>query len=286
MTGWRVRDRVLAVDGPLIMGVLNVTPDSFSDGGTYLDRAAAIERGRRLVADGAGVVDVGGESTRPGAEPVPAEVEIDRVVPVVEALSAEGIVVSVDTMKPEVAAAAVSAGASIINDVTGMTDPDMRRVAAVTGVGVVVMHMQGSPRTMQLDPTYDDVVSDVGRYLEEQATRCVADGIAQDVICIDPGIGFGKTVRHNLELIDGLGSLVELGYPVMLGASRKSFLGRLLDLAEPEQRDLATAITTALAVERGARVVRVHDPASSREAARLVRAILESRSPRRLTGLT
>lgn len=286
MPGWRIRDRVLSVDAPLLMGVLNVTPDSFSDGGAHVAPDAAIARGRQLVALGAGVVDVGGESTRPGADPVPADVEIRRVGPVIEALSSEGIVVSIDTMKPQVAAAAVTAGASIINDVTGMTDPDMRRVAAATGAGVVVMHMQGSPRTMQLDPRYDDVVSDVGRYLAAQTELCVSEGIGHDAICVDPGIGFGKTVQHNLELIDRLDSLVALGFPVMLGASRKSFLGRVLDIAEPERRDLATAVTTALAVERGVRVFRVHDPASSREAAQLAWAILESRSPRHPPGLT
>ncbi|MGF1665688.1 MAG: dihydropteroate synthase [Acidimicrobiia bacterium] len=286
MSAWRLADRSIELDHPVIMGVLNVTPDSFSDGGAFFGIDSALERAARLVADGAEIIDIGGESTRPGADPVSADVEISRVAPIIEQVSRTGVVVSVDTMKPEVARAAVEAGARIINDVTGFVNPAMRRVAADTGVGVVIMHMQGSPRTMQLDPHYDDVVTEVCDHLAARAALCVLDGVASSSICVDPGIGFGKTVEHNLALLDRLDRLVALGYPVMLGASRKSFLGRILGIEEPELRDGATAVTTALGVDRGAMVFRVHDPARSREAAALAWAIVESRVLRRHPGMT
>lgn len=260
-----------------MVGILNVTPDSFSDGGAHLDTLAAITHARALTAAGAEVIDVGGESTRPGARPVEADEEAARVLPVIERLAAEGIVVSVDTMKPAVAAAAIEAGAEIINDVGGFSDPGMRELAAATGAGIVIMHMQGTPRTMQDDPRYGDVVGDIRAFLADRARVCLAAGVEPASICVDPGIGFGKTSAHNLELIDRLDELASLGYPVMVGASRKSFLGRLLDIPEPSERDAATAVVTALAVERGAMIFRVHDPASSREAARLAWAIVESR---------
>jgi dihydropteroate synthase len=284
MSTWRLCDRSIVLDHPVLMGVLNVTPDSFSDDGVFLDVDAAMQHAARLLADGAEIVDVGGESTRPGADPVGVDVEIARVVPVIEHLASGGVTVSIDTMKPEVARAAIDAGARIINDVTGFTDPAMRRVAAESGAGIVIMHMQGSPRTMQLEPRYGDVVAEVGDHLASQARQCIADGIDSSSICIDPGIGFGKTLAHNLELIDELGALVSLGYPVMVGASRKSFLGRILDIPEPGRRDLATAITTALAVERGALLFRVHDPASSRQAAAIAWAIVETRVLRHHSG--
>jgi dihydropteroate synthase len=286
MSVWHLADRSIELDHPVMMGVLNVTPDSFSDGGAFLGIDAALEQAARLVAGGAEIIDVGGESTRPGADPVPADVEISRVVPIIEQVARTGVVVSVDTMKPEVARAAISAGARIINDVSGFGDPAMRRVAADTGVGIVIMHMQGSPRTMQLDPRYEDVVTEVCNHLATRAGLCMAEGVAASSICLDPGIGFGKTVEHNLTLLDELDRLVALGYPVMLGASRKSFLGRILGLGEPELRDHATAVTTAMGVDRGAMVFRVHDPASSREAAALAWAIVESRVLRRHPGIT
>jgi dihydropteroate synthase len=271
---WQLRTRPIdgAGDTP-IMGILNVTPDSFSDGGRYLDPAVAVERGRALVAEGAAIVDVGGESTRPGADPVPEVEELRRVVPVVEALAAEGVVVSIDTMKPVVAEAAIRAGAEIVNDVTGLGHPDMVRLCAEHGVGVVVMHMQGGPRTMQDHPTYADVVAEVGDYLERRAAAAEAAGIERDRIVVDPGIGFGKTLEHNLALLANAGA-VGRGRPVMVGHSRKRFLGALAGVDEASDRDEATAIVSALAVEAGAALVRVHDVARTGLALRLRAAIV------------
>jgi dihydropteroate synthase len=256
------------------MGVVNVTPDSFSDGGTSFDTDTAVARGHQLIADGAQIVDVGGESTRPGSEGVPESEELGRVIPVIARLAASGVVVSVDTTKARVARAAVDAGAEIVNDVTAGGDGEMLEVMADTGVGVVLMHMQGTPRTMQLSPSYDDVVSEVASFLEERARRAQVAGVASGSIAIDPGIGFGKTTTHNLELIAGLGRLADLGHPVALGTSRKSFLGRLTGIEDPVARDGATATTTALGFERGARVFRVHDVASSRDALHIAAAIV------------
>jgi dihydropteroate synthase len=256
------------------MGVLNVTPDSFSDGGLYLEKSEALAAGREMVAQGAGIIDVGGESTRPGAGPVPADEELRRVIPVIEALAAEGAVVSVDTSKPVVARAAFEAGAEIINDVTAASEGGMSELMGEWGPGVILMHMQGTPRTMQQDPVYQDVVGEVAVFLGDRAHRVIGAGVDPASVAIDPGIGFGKTVRHNLELIDGLGKLAGLGFPVVLGASRKSFLGKLTGIEDPGSRDQATAVTTALGFERGARVFRVHDVASSLAALRLAAAIV------------
>lgn len=258
----------------MIIGVLNVTPDSFSDGGLHLEQADAIAFGRDLVSQGADLVDVGGESTRPGADPVPFAEELRRVVPVVEALVADGVVVSVDTSKPEVARAALEVGAEVVNDVTAAASERMAEVMAESGAGAILMHMKGRPRTMQQDPVYDDVVGEVGAFLAERARRVIAAGVDPSSIAIDPGIGFGKTVEHNLELIDGLGKLTGLGFPVVLGTSRKTFLGSITGIEVPAMRDGPTAVTTALGFERGARVFRVHDVASSRAALRLAAAIV------------
>jgi dihydropteroate synthase len=266
-TVWRLRSRRLALDRPLLMGVLNVTPDSFSDGGLFTHPRAAIEKGRELAADGADVVDVGGESTRPGSGGVDVATEMERVLPVVSELSADGIIVSIDTAKAAVAAAAVEAGAEIINDIAAGADPDMLSVMADTGAGAVLMHMQGIPRTMQEDPHYDDVVAEVREFLVDRAGRAEAAGISPGSIMLDPGIGFGKTVDHNLELLRRLGDLVATGYPILVGASRKGFLGKLTGVEDPRERDVATAATTALAVVAGAAMVRVHDVQSSRQAA-------------------
>lgn len=271
---WKLSDSSIDVTHGLVMGVINVTPDSFSDGGVNLDADAAVKSGIELHRSGAGIVDVGGESTRPGAEPVPARVEIDRVLPVVERLVAEGIAVSVDTSKPEVARAAVEAGAQAVNDVTAASDPAMAPFLAESGAGVVVMHARGEPRTMQEDPRYDDVVAEVVEFLADRASSLTAAGVDAKAIAVDPGIGFGKTVTHNLELIAGLGSLAGLGYPVLLGASRKSFLGAVTGIENPSQRDGVTAVTTALGFERGARIFRVHDVATSRVAIAVVAAIV------------
>ena len=257
------------------MGVLNVTPDSFSDGGLRLETAVAVAAGLEMVEHGADLVDVGGESTRPGANPVSAEEELRRVIPVVEALVAEAITVSVDTSKPEVARAALGAGAEVVNDVTAAGSEKMAELIAEWGAAVILMHMKGTPRTMQQDPAYDDVVGEVGAFLSDRAQRVIGAGVTPASIAIDPGIGFGKNVTHNLELIDGLGRLTDLGYPVVLGASRKSFLGKLTGIEDPSDRDNATAVTTALGFERGARVFRVHNVASSRAALQLAAAIVD-----------
>jgi dihydropteroate synthase len=209
------------------------------------------------------MVDVGGESTRPGASPVTAAEELDRVLPVIDELASAGVIVSVDTSKPEVAHAAVEAGAEVVNDVTAASSPGMAEVMAASGVGVILMHMKGSPRTMQDDPRYDDVLAEVAHFLEERASLVTASGVDPGSVALDPGIGFGKTVAHNLMLIDGLGEIAALGHPVVLGASRKSFLGTLTGIEPAQSRDGATAVTTALGFERGARVFRVHDVLSS-----------------------
>jgi dihydropteroate synthase len=258
-----------------IMGIVNVTPDSFSDGGEWFERDAAIAHGRRLVDEGAAILDVGGESTRPFSDPVPAAEELRRVVPVVEALAGAGAQVSVDTMKLEVARAAIAAGATFVNDVTAFRhDPAMAALVAEHGCDCCLMHMLGEPRTMQIDPRYDDVVSEVKAFLEERAAFAVAEGIAEHRILIDPGIGFGKTVAHNLELLDRLGEIVALGFPVLLGTSRKAFLGRLVGREDPHERVAATVATNVLGLERGATVFRVHDVAATADALTVTAATL------------
>ena len=256
------------------MGVINVTPDSFSDGGLHLDAAAAIGAGQEMIARGADLVDIGGASSRPGAEAVPATEELRRVIPVVEALAAGGAVVSIDTSKADVARAALEAGAEIINDVTAAATDGMTDVLGESGAGVVLMHMKGTPRTMQRDPTYEDVVGEVAAFLGSRAEGVMKVGVDRASIAVDPGIGFGKTVTHNLELIDRLEELAGMGFPVVLGTSRKTFLGRVAGIEDPTRRDGVTAVTTALGFERGARVFRVHDVASSRAALSLAAAIV------------
>jgi dihydropteroate synthase len=245
------------------MGVLNVTPDSFSDGGRYLDPEAAIAHGLRLAAEGADVVDVGGESTRPGAPEVPSGTERDRVVPVIAAL-APHVRVSVDTRKPEVAEAAVDAGATLINDVSAALAP----VAAAAGVGWVAMHMRGTPATMQQDPRYDDVVAEVAAFLAARAQE--ARDIGVDEVWVDPGIGFGKTAAHNLALLRHLRVLVALGFPVLVGTSRKGFLGALAGGAPPDDRLEGSVATAVWAMSQGAAMVRVHDVVPTVQAATLV----------------
>lgn len=258
------------------MGIVNVTPDSFSDGGRHLEPGAAISHGKRLAESGADLVDVGGESARPGSEGVSAREELRRVIPVVEGLAAAGVAVSIDTAKPEVAAEAIAAGALVVNDITALATPGMAKICAETGVGVVLMHMQGVPRTMQLAPSYADVVGEVRDFLIERAGFGVEAGIVAGSICIDPGIGFGKTLEHNLTLLAHLQDLVETGYPVLIGASRKSFLGSLLGGAPPADRDGATDAVTALAIVSGVAVVRVHDAARARSTALVLDAIVRA----------
>ncbi len=262
-----------------IMGVVNVTPDSFSDGGRFLDPRAAIAQGRRLAAEGARMLDVGGESTRPGADGVPAGDEARRVVPVVEALAAEDAVVSIDTSKRSVAEAALDAGASFVNDVSAFRgDPELAGLVASRGVDCCLMHMLGSPRTMQDDPRYEDVVSEVKAFLEGRLAFAVAEGVPEERVLLDPGIGFGKTVAHNLELLRRLDEIVALGRPVMVGVSRKSFLGKITG-REPDQRAVATAAANVLALERGASVFRVHDVPETLDALSVATATLAGRWP-------
>jgi dihydropteroate synthase len=251
------------VDRPYrIMGVLNVTPDSFSDGGRFLHTGVAVAHGQALVADGADILDVGGESTRPGALPVPADEELRRVVPVIERLSADGVraQIAIDTRKHAVAAAAVAAGATYVNDVSAFRDdPEMATLVAEHGLDCCLMHMRGDPRTMQDSPVYDDVVSDVKAFLEERLAFAVAAGVPEERVQLDPGIGFGKTVAHNLELLRRLDELVAIGRPVVIGTSRKAFLGRIAGRERPDDRLPGTIATNVLALAAGATVFRVHD---------------------------
>ena len=258
---WRCRDRVLRFEGrPLVMGILNVTPDSFSDGSKFFDGSLAVRRGLEMFEQGADIVDVGGESTRPGAEEVPADEEARRVVPVIRALADQGSgLVSADTMKAAVARAALEAGARIINDVSALThDPDMPRVAAESGAGVVLMHMQGTPRTMQASPRYGDVVAEVKAFLAGRVAAARAAGVARERIAVDPGIGFGKTAEHNLALLANLDALAGPDLPVVAGLSRKSFIGKLTGAAVEDRLagTLGGAVYCAL---NGAHVLRVHD---------------------------
>jgi len=260
--------------GVKLMGVVNVTPDSFSDGGLYLDAGAAIAHGEELVRQGADVLDVGGESTRPGAAPVGASEERARVEPVVSALAAAGHAVSIDTYKLAVAAAALDAGATVVNDVTALrADPEIGGLCAARGAGLVLMHMQGSPRTMQENPVYEDVVDDVKAFLAERLEAAVAVGVKEERIWLDPGIGFGKTLEHNLELLRRLGELRALGRPLVIGTSRKSFIGKI-DGSGVGERVGGTIASSVLAVAEGADVLRVHDVAEARQALTVTGAIL------------
>jgi dihydropteroate synthase len=260
---------------PAVMGVINVTPDSFSDAGLYADPDAAVRHGVRLVADGADLLDVGGESTRPGSDPVSAAEEIDRVLPVVRRLRNEvPVPISIDTMKSEVAGEALAAGASMVNDVSALRhDPLMAGVIAHAGACVCLMHMKGTPKTMQVDPRYDDVVAEVGAFLGERARVALAAGITAERICVDPGIGFGKTLEHNIRLLRELGSLVELGYPVLVGVSRKRFLGAITGRDE-SHRLAGTVGANVAALERGASIFRVHDVRPNRDALDVAAAIV------------
>jgi dihydropteroate synthase len=257
-----------------LMGVVNVTPDSFSDGGLYLDPEAAIAHGRELARAGAEILDVGGESTRPGADPVDAEEELRRVVPVIRGLAGVECEISVDTAKARVAAAALEAGATIVNDVTALRgDPEMAMLCAERGATVVLMHMLGEPRTMQDDPRYDDVVAEVKAFLTARLEAAVAAGIAEQDVWLDPGIGFGKTPAHNMELLRRLGELRELGRPLVIGTSRKSFIGRV-DGSGPGERLGGTIASSVLAAAEGAEVLRVHDVAEVGQALAVTAAIL------------
>jgi dihydropteroate synthase len=259
-----------------IMGVVNVTPDSFSDGGAFLDRDAAVAHGLRLAFEGADLLDIGGESTRPGADPVPESEELDRVIPVIEGIRAENadVRISIDTSKAGVAEAALDAGADYVNDVTALRgDPDMAALVAEREAGVCLMHMLGTPRTMQAQAHYDDVVADVKAFLAARIEAATAAGIALERIEVDPGIGFAKTVDHNLELLHRLRELTDLGRPIVLGTSRKTFLGKITG-RETAERMPATLATVVMGYERGAEVFRVHDVAPARDALAVAAATL------------
>jgi dihydropteroate synthase len=261
---------------PAVMGIVNVTPDSFSDGGQFFAADAALEQALTLVREGASIVDIGGESTRPGSELVSLDEELRRVLPVVEALAGSvGVPISVDTMKAEVARRSLAAGAALLNDVSALRyDDEMAGVVAESGCPVCLMHMQGMPKTMQDDPRYDDVVDEVMAFLEERMAFALARGVREEQIMLDPGIGFGKTVAHNLALLDGLGRFAALGRPVLLGASRKRFLGAILG-AEPSGRTIGTVATTVIGYLAGAHVFRVHDVKPNFEALRVALAVRE-----------
>jgi dihydropteroate synthase len=264
----------VAVSDVKLMGVVNVTPDSFSDGGLYLDPAAAIAHGKALAAEGAAILDVGGESTRPGAAPVAVDEELRRVEPVVAGLVGVAEAISVDTSKATVAEAALDAGASIVNDVTALRgDPEMAALCADRGAGVVLMHMAGDPRTMQVNPEYGDVVAEVRDFLAARLAVAVAAGIDESRVWLDPGIGFGKTDQHNFELLRGLGELVRLGRPILVGTSRKSFIGRA-DGSGADDRLGGTIATSILAATAGASALRVHDVREMSQALRVAKAVL------------
>ena len=262
----------LALDRPRVMGILNVTPDSFSDGGRFVDREQAFAHARQMVADGADIIDIGGESTRPGAAPVPVDAELERVVPLVEALAREGILVSVDTQKPDVMRAALAAGAGMVNDVRALQEPGAIEAVVAGPAAVCLMHMQGEPRTMQREPHYADVVTEVRDFLVGRARACEAAGIARGRIVIDPGFGFGKTVAHNLALLRGLRVLSETGYPVLAGLSRKSMLGGFAG-RDANERAAASVAAALAAVARGAAIVRVHDVRETVDALKVWHAI-------------
>ena len=275
---WQCGRFALSLSRPLIMGVLNATPDSFSDGGLYGDPLSAVARGRTMIEEGVDIIDIGGESTRPGAVEVPVSEEIARVRPVASALVRDfALPLSVDTRHAEVAAACVECGVSIINDISGFRDPAMLEVAAESNAGVIVMHMLGEPKTMQRDPHYHDVVPDVAAYLLEQARRLEDAGVAPERIAIDPGLGFGKTTEHNLEILNRLDEFALLGYPVLIGASRKRFIGEISAEVDPLRRDPGSAAAALWSVSRGASVVRVHDVVGTRQALAVWEAIERGR---------
>lgn len=276
LTTWRAGQFCfdVAAEAPvLVMGIVNVTPDSFSDGGQHIGLQDALNHAERLIFEGADILDVGGESTRPGAPEVSVEQELARVLPVVQALADKGYCVSIDTRKPEVMRETIKAGASIVNDVMALTAPGALEVCAASKVGVVLMHMRGTPQTMQVEPHYDDVVREVGDFLVTRAQACEGAGIARDRIMLDPGFGFGKTIEHNLELTRRLHELVKRGYPVLAGWSRKKTIGTLTGRTVPAER-VAGSVAAALAcVAQGARVVRVHDVGATVDALKVWRAM-------------
>jgi dihydropteroate synthase len=274
----QLANRSLDLSIPCVMGVLNVTPDSFSDGGRYTGRDAAVERALQMVEDGAAIIDIGGESTRPGAEPVGEQQELDRVVPVIEVLRQRSdVVISIDTMKPAVMRAACAAGAELVNDVNALRAPGAIAAVRDARAAVCLMHMQGEPRSMQQAPGYDDVVREVGEFLAARFAACVAGGISAGAIVLDPGIGFGKSLEHNLSLLANLQAWPDLHRPLLVGVSRKSMFGGLLG-RPPEQRLAGGLAVAAVAVWQGAAIVRAHDVAASADAVRTAHALRERRA--------
>lgn len=257
--------------GTLLMGILNITPDSFSDGGRYQQLEQALGHARQMIQHGARIIDIGGESTRPGAEEVPAELELDRVLPVIRALRQADVLISIDTRKAEVAQAALQAGAHLVNDVSGLCNPEMRRVCAVAAVPAVIMHMQGTPRMMQLAPHYDNVAQEVFGFLQQQAALALAEGVPS--VVLDPGFGFGKTLAHNLQLLRDLPQLVSHGHPVLVGASRKRSIDKLSPSPEPQDRDPGSIALHLYAVQQGATVIRVHNVPAHQQALRVWQAL-------------
>jgi dihydropteroate synthase len=262
----------LPLSRPLIMGVVNVTPDSFSDGGKYFELKQSIAHARALIAEGANILDIGGESTRPGAAPVDLEEERRRVLPVIEALAGDGVPISVDTQKPELMREAVAAGASMVNDVCGFRAPGAFEVVAENGAAMCIMHMQGEPRTMQQDPRYHDVVDEVRGYLAGRVSAAAGAGISRERIVIDPGFGFGKTMEHNLALLRQLRSFRDIGCALLAGLSRKTMLGKMTG-REPAGRVFASVAAALIAVQNGAQIVRVHDVAATRDALAVLTAV-------------
>ncbi|MGL6074912.1 MAG: dihydropteroate synthase [Fimbriiglobus sp.] len=264
---------------PLVMGVLNVTPDSFSDGGQFLARETALHQAQAMLRDGADILDIGGESTRPGATPVSQDDEVSRVLPVIESLAGAGRLLSIDTMKPEVAWRAVQAGASIINDVSGFRDPEMIRLATECDAGLVVMHMPGTPLTMNVSPNYSDIVSEVFGYLREQTSRLLTAGVARERIAIDPGIGFGKFTEHSLTILANLEAFRALGFPIVLGVSRKGFLGRITGREVGERMPAGLAVASFALALGVADVLRVHDVGPTVDAVKMHVAMQKYRQP-------
>ena len=274
---WRCLNRVVDLTRPAVMGILNLTSDSFYDGGRYVRLEVALDRAAAMVTEGAEIIDVGGESTRPGAVGVLESVETERVVPVIERIARTlDVTISIDTSKPGVMAAATAAGAHIVNDVRALRAPGAREWAARSGVGVCLMHMQGEPRTMQHHPHYQDVVAEVSQFLVGARESCLSAGVAQDAIVLDPGVGFGKGLEHNMTLLKELPRLAALGSPLLVGVSRKSFIGRILE-RDTEERLYGGLGLAALAVSMGARIIRTHDVAPTRDAIRMVSAVLQGR---------
>ncbi|MCE5186981.1 MAG: dihydropteroate synthase [Planctomycetaceae bacterium] len=263
--------------GAILMGILNVTPDSFSDGGLYLDIDAAVEHGIQMANSGAAIIDIGAESTRPGSQPVAPQEQIRRAVPVIRALARSvNIPISIDTTDPETAAAAIKAGAGILNDITALAHPAMVNLAAKEGVPVILMHMQGTPATMQKHPVYTDVTRDVCKFLLERAKNVESSGVPREHIFLDPGIGFGKTMDHNLQLLNKLDVLCASGYRVLAGPSRKGFIGKLTGRVSASQRDFGTAAAVAISIARGASIVRVHNVEGMSDAAAVANAIVRA----------